>query len=173
MRSPLQLNAQPKVPVARLSVLHCRVKARPDARVALRVREDGKFKIVQISDTHMVTGPRICKDTIDAQGNILQRARLIHLRWTSLVRSWMLRNQTSWFCLEISCTTISLTANLPFSKWLLLLLSVQSHSQSSLAIMIVRESIYYHVSISFHKVAIHRAGDRQLTRKNGVDYSAP
>ncbi|KAJ3551336.1 hypothetical protein NPX13_g11387 [Xylaria arbuscula] len=66
MRSSLQLNAQPKVPVARLSVLHGRAKPRPDARAALRVREDGKFKIVQISDTHMVTG--------------VGRARLTHLR---------------------------------------------------------------------------------------------
>ncbi|KAH8592611.1 Metallo-dependent phosphatase-like protein [Bisporella sp. PMI_857] len=71
MRSSLQLNAQPKVPVARLSVLHGRTKPRPDARAALRVREDGKFKIVQISDTHMVTGVGVCKDAIDAYGKHL------------------------------------------------------------------------------------------------------
>jgi metallophosphoesterase superfamily enzyme len=34
----------------------------------LRVNDDGKFKIVQISDTHMVTGVGICKDAIDAHG---------------------------------------------------------------------------------------------------------
>jgi hypothetical protein len=71
MQSSLQLNAQPKVPVARLSVLHGRVKPRPDARAALRVRKDGKFKIVQISDTHMVTGVGVCKDAIDAHGKNL------------------------------------------------------------------------------------------------------
>jgi hypothetical protein len=71
MRSSLQLNAQPMVPVARLSVLHGRAKPRPDARAALRVREDGKFKIVQISDTHMVTGVGVCKDAIDAHGKNL------------------------------------------------------------------------------------------------------
>ena len=71
MRSSLQLNAQPKVPVARLSVLRGRAKPRPDAWAALRVREDGKFKIVQISDTHMVTGVGVCKDAIDAHGNHL------------------------------------------------------------------------------------------------------
>jgi len=71
MRSSLQLNTQPKVPVARLSVLRGRAKPRPDARAALRVRKDGKFKIVQISDTHMVTGVGVCKDAIDAQGNHL------------------------------------------------------------------------------------------------------
>jgi Calcineurin-like phosphoesterase len=71
MRSSLQLNAQPKVPVARLSVLRGRAKPRPDARAALRVMEDGKFKIVQISDAHMVTGVGVCKDAIDAHGNHL------------------------------------------------------------------------------------------------------
>ncbi|KAB5578677.1 Metallo-dependent phosphatase-like protein [Coniochaeta sp. 2T2.1] len=71
MRSPLQLNAEPKVPVARLSVLHGRPKPRPDVRPALRVREDGRFKIVQISDTHMVTGLGVCTDAIDAQGEHL------------------------------------------------------------------------------------------------------
>ena len=71
MRSPLQLNAQSNVPVARLRVLHGSAKPRSDDRVALRVREDGKFKIVQISDTHMVTGVGACKDAIDARGNRL------------------------------------------------------------------------------------------------------
>jgi hypothetical protein len=45
MRSSLQLNAQSMVPIARLSVLYGRAKPRPHAG-ALRVREDGKFKIV-------------------------------------------------------------------------------------------------------------------------------
>lgn len=67
MESSLQLDAQLEVPVARLSVLHGRAKPRPDAP-ALRVGEDGKFKIVQISDTHMVTGVGVCKDAIDADG---------------------------------------------------------------------------------------------------------
>lgn len=71
MRSSLQLNAQSKLPVARLSVLYGRAKARPEARAALRVRKDGKFRIVQISDTHMVTGVGVCKDAIDAHGKNL------------------------------------------------------------------------------------------------------
>ncbi|KAK4170764.1 hypothetical protein QBC36DRAFT_383030 [Triangularia setosa] len=41
------------------------------ARATLRVREEDKFKIVQISDTHMVTGVGVCKDAIDAQGKYL------------------------------------------------------------------------------------------------------
>ncbi|KAK2805976.1 hypothetical protein FQN50_005991 [Emmonsiellopsis sp. PD_5] len=72
MRSPLQLNAQPNVPVARLSMLSGRAKPQqPGARAALRVREDGKFKIVQISDTHTVTGVGVCRDAIDSHGKNL------------------------------------------------------------------------------------------------------
>jgi hypothetical protein len=71
MSSSLRLNGKPEVPVARLSVLRGRAKPIPDARAALRVGEDGKFKIVQISDMHMVTGVGVCKDAIDAQGKDL------------------------------------------------------------------------------------------------------
>lgn len=71
MQSSLQLNAQPKVPVARLTVLYYRVEPILYTKPALRVRKDGKFKIVQISDTHMVTGVGICKDAIDAYGKNL------------------------------------------------------------------------------------------------------
>ena len=71
MRSPLQLDAQPDVPVARLSVRRGRAELGPGARPALRVRGDGRFKIVQISDTHMVTGVGVCRDAIDAQGKYL------------------------------------------------------------------------------------------------------
>ncbi|KAF1846294.1 Metallo-dependent phosphatase [Cucurbitaria berberidis CBS 394.84] len=71
MQSPLQINAQPEIPVARLSILHGRAKPRLTADVPLRVREDSKFKIVQISDTHMVTGVGVCNDAIDEQGNDL------------------------------------------------------------------------------------------------------
>ena len=71
MRSTLRLNGQSKVPVARLSVLHGRAKPISDARTALRIGEDGKFKIVQISDTHMVTGVGVCNDAIDATGKSL------------------------------------------------------------------------------------------------------
>ncbi len=72
MRSPLQLNAPPEVPVAILSVRHGRARLRPDGpQTALRAREDGKFKIVQISDTHLVTGVGVCKDAIDGHGQPL------------------------------------------------------------------------------------------------------
>lgn len=61
MRSTLQMDGELRVPVARLSVLHGSAKPISDARAALRVRKDGKFKIVQISDTHMVTSVGVCK----------------------------------------------------------------------------------------------------------------
>ncbi|OBT79998.1 hypothetical protein VF21_01107 [Pseudogymnoascus sp. 05NY08] len=70
MQSPLQLETQPKVPVARLSVL-CGRAPISDTPAALRVGVDGKFKILQISDTHMVTGVGVCRDAIDAHGNDL------------------------------------------------------------------------------------------------------
>lgn len=72
IQNPLHLNAPSEVPVARLSVRHGRAKGRPDGpQTALRAKEDGKFKIVQISDTHMVTGLGVCTDTIDAHGEPL------------------------------------------------------------------------------------------------------
>ena len=72
METPLQLGANPKVPGARLTVRQGRTEPRPDVpHKLLRANEDGKFKIVQISDTHMVTGVGVCKDAIDAHGNPL------------------------------------------------------------------------------------------------------
>ena len=66
-----QLNDQPKLLVARLSVLRGRVKSRPDTWEALRVREDGKFKIIQISNTYIVTGIGVYKDVINTHGKYL------------------------------------------------------------------------------------------------------
>jgi hypothetical protein len=68
MQSPLRLDNQLEIPVARLSVLYGKAKPRQDAPANLRVTADGKFKIIQISDTHMVTGVGTCKDAIDANG---------------------------------------------------------------------------------------------------------
>lgn len=69
---PLELNAQSDVPVARLTVRRGTSKPRPEnPRTLLRAREDGKFKIVQISDTHMVTGVGTCNDRVDAHGKPL------------------------------------------------------------------------------------------------------
>lgn len=70
MESPLQLKAQPELPVARQSLRRGRTQSRPD-RPTLRVGVDGKFKILLISDTHMRTGVGVCKDAIDADGKNL------------------------------------------------------------------------------------------------------
>jgi hypothetical protein len=70
--TPLQLGAHPEVPISRLTIRQGRAKPQPDVpQMPLRAKEDGKFKIVQISDTHMVTGVGVCKDAIDAHGKPL------------------------------------------------------------------------------------------------------
>lgn len=71
MQSLLQLNTQSKILIARLSVLHSRIKSRSDAQVALRVMKNSKFKIIQISNVHMITDVKVCKDAINAHGNHL------------------------------------------------------------------------------------------------------
>lgn len=71
MESTLCLEAKDEVPVARLSVRHGRTEPTSDARAALRVGEDGIFKIVQFSDMHMGIGVGSCKDAIDANGRNL------------------------------------------------------------------------------------------------------
>lgn len=69
---PIQLRAMPEIPVARLSVRYGAVGSEPiRPRPKLRVGRDGSFKIVQISDTHMVTGTGVCKDAIDGHGQPL------------------------------------------------------------------------------------------------------
>ncbi|KAH7136195.1 Metallo-dependent phosphatase-like protein [Dendryphion nanum] len=65
MESSLQLNPQPKIPVT-MTVHYGRDNPVGNDQPALRVGKDGKFKIVQISDMHMVTGVGVCKDALDA-----------------------------------------------------------------------------------------------------------
>ena len=72
MPTALHLNTSPELPVARLSIRHGRAKSRTtDPLPILRVKEDGTLQIIQISDTHMVTGVGTCKDTIDSDGRFL------------------------------------------------------------------------------------------------------
>ncbi|KAF4547203.1 Calcineurin-like phosphoesterase-like protein 3 [Elsinoe fawcettii] len=66
----LQLVDPPSdVPIARLSVHHG--AALPIPLPDLQVRSDGTFKILQISDAHMVAGVGVCIDAIDAKGEYL------------------------------------------------------------------------------------------------------
>jgi len=71
LREPLQLKDTPsKTPIARLTVK----RNGPDpegGRPILKAHHDGSFKIVQLSDTHMVTGVGLCKDALGADGQPL------------------------------------------------------------------------------------------------------
>ncbi|KPM41102.1 hypothetical protein AK830_g5458 [Neonectria ditissima] len=74
VHSPLELpDVDPQVPVARLTTRHGKKRSKPDNshKGLLRVRADGKFKILQISDTHMVTGVGVCNDAADVHGQPL------------------------------------------------------------------------------------------------------
>jgi hypothetical protein len=70
-QEPLQLEAAQEVPVARLTIRHGSAQLGRRDPPVLQVRKDGTFKIVQISDTHMVTGVGSCKDAIDGDGHFL------------------------------------------------------------------------------------------------------
>lgn len=72
LQTPLQLGAMREIPVARLSLRYGAVQSTPGGpHPDLRAGRDGKFKILQISDTHMVTGTGVCKDAIDENGQHL------------------------------------------------------------------------------------------------------
>lgn len=88
MDQPLQLpKSEPKLPAAgskvkmpirafpRLTIRHLSSPSTdldgPQLACALRAREDGSFRIVQITDTHMVTGVGASRDALDARGNPL------------------------------------------------------------------------------------------------------
>lgn len=75
LRAPLQVNAPKDLPVSRLSVRYGRAKSGSNRfNTPLRVRPDGKYKMVQISDTHMVTGVGVCNDAIDTHGQPLPQS---------------------------------------------------------------------------------------------------
>ncbi|KAF2162982.1 hypothetical protein M409DRAFT_26831 [Zasmidium cellare ATCC 36951] len=68
-RTAFQLDLPADVPLARLTVRHGPAKPKPDVTLAPRL--DGSFKIVQVSDLHFGTGPGICEDAIDTNGELL------------------------------------------------------------------------------------------------------
>lgn len=72
IREPLRLNAAPNIPIARLTVRHGQTKSLPNGPgTSLKTNEHGKFRILQISDTHMVTGVGVCGDSIGPDGDYL------------------------------------------------------------------------------------------------------
>jgi hypothetical protein len=68
LQTPLSTVADLHTPAPRLSIRHGREVLRKLPR-SLTMNTRQKFRILQISDTHMVTGTGICKDAIDASGN--------------------------------------------------------------------------------------------------------
>nr|POE77594.1 phosphatase dcr2 [Quercus suber] len=62
-RTPLLIGASKELPIARLSTRNGRPKA-DSKEVVPRVRKDGKFKILQVSDAHLSTGTGVCRDAI-------------------------------------------------------------------------------------------------------------
>ncbi|GAB7354381.1 hypothetical protein MBLNU459_g4882t2 [Dothideomycetes sp. NU459] len=68
-QTPLLLDSGAKLPVARLSVRHGRPKTERKETVP-RLRKDGKFKIVQVSDLHLSTGVGACRDAMDEHGEV-------------------------------------------------------------------------------------------------------
>ena len=71
MHRPLQLGPETDIPAARLTVLRGTFEPGRNVRPELRVRKNGEFRVVQISDMHMTTGAAICRDAVDAHGNRL------------------------------------------------------------------------------------------------------
>ncbi|KAK5113639.1 hypothetical protein LTR62_003266 [Meristemomyces frigidus] len=66
-QTPLLLQSGTDTPSARLTIRHGHpnVKAEDKTRdSSLRVRKDGKFKILQVSDAHLSTGTGHCRDAI-------------------------------------------------------------------------------------------------------------
>ncbi|KAI9164045.1 Phosphatase DCR2 [Paramyrothecium foliicola] len=70
LSQPLLLHTHSGLPNARLTIRHGKPRPRVDSP-ALRTRKNGKFKIVQISDTHTVTGFGVCRDSMDVNGQPL------------------------------------------------------------------------------------------------------
>lgn len=69
-RTPLLTEADKNMLTPRLSTRHG--QPHPDHKeVVPRVRKDGKFKILQVSDAHLATGTGVCRDAIDASGNVV------------------------------------------------------------------------------------------------------
>ena len=63
------------MPVARLSVLYSKAKPRLDTRATLKVKEDNKFKIIQIFNTHIITSIKVYKDAINAYKKNLLKSK--------------------------------------------------------------------------------------------------
>ena len=68
-QTPLLLDASANAHAARLSLRHGRPKSEKKAAPP-RVRKDGRFKILQVSDLHLSTGVGSCRDALDDKGEV-------------------------------------------------------------------------------------------------------
>lgn len=66
-QTPLLLNAKDGSE-PRLTIRHGTPKESHKEPPVLRIRKDGKFKILQVSDLHLSTGVGACRDTLDEKG---------------------------------------------------------------------------------------------------------
>ena len=69
-QTPLLLDASNVAQAARLSVRHGNPKPVQKEAASPRVRKDGKFKILQVSDLHLSTGLGQCRDAMDENGEV-------------------------------------------------------------------------------------------------------
>nr|POE86909.1 hypothetical protein CFP56_63941 [Quercus suber] len=62
-RAPLLIGGSKELPIPRLTTRNGRPKS-DNKEVVPRVRKDGRFKILQVSDAHLSTGTGACRDAI-------------------------------------------------------------------------------------------------------------
>ena len=147
MGTPLQLDGHPEVSVARLTVRQGRVTPRPEVpRMPLRVKDDGKFKIVQIADTHMVTGVGVCKDAIDAHGKPLPERGADPLAVNFIGGILDVEKPDLMILTGDQLHHDILDSQSTLFKVVAPLIESSSHTQSFLAIMTMRVLTHYHVS---------------------------
>ncbi|KAF2154733.1 Metallo-dependent phosphatase [Myriangium duriaei CBS 260.36] len=68
-QTPLLIDAKENLE-PRLSIRHGNPKATNADTPVLRVRKDGKFKILQVSDLHLSTGVGACRQAMDEKGEV-------------------------------------------------------------------------------------------------------
>jgi hypothetical protein len=71
-QTPLLLNAGDEAQPARLATRHGVVKTETK-EIVPRIRKDGKFKVLQISDAHLSTGTGVCRDAIGPKGEPISK----------------------------------------------------------------------------------------------------
>lgn len=72
IQQPLLLEPKSEAPLPKVTVHHGSPRStHPGPKANLTIPEHGRFKILQISDTHMVTGLGVCNDATDAHGQLL------------------------------------------------------------------------------------------------------